>query len=336
MRKLTLILFCLLLAPLINQAQTGVWVTTQDNVSLRLGPGQHWERVAVLPSATTLQAVGRTVNTDWIQVAYETPLAADANDEATIDGITYGWVSANYLIWSGNVLLLPVDGIATTATSRRAGPLLTIQPETLFFEVLGDFDNPVQNLIAAETQVEVTGRIGSSSNTYFWLQFELNGNFYWTPTWETGVPGGTRAVLDASYLFPFGRIYDAIVADTAIATSALSDIRGRWRDLDAGFAATCNSIPAQFVLDEQLTVGNDLVYEPIFQAPRNVLQSAVDKINIGIANFEVVCSQPLEGRTASAEVIAESLLFLDQATDELNFLGVMTRPIANRNPILGN
>lgn len=336
MRKLILLFLVLLLPVLVIQAQDNVWVTTQDNVSLRLGPGQHWERVAVVPSATTTRAVGRTVNSDWIQLAYEAPLEPDASDEATIDGVTYGWMSADYLVWSGNVLVLPVDGIPTIATSRRTGPLLVIGSGTLFFEILGDFDNPVQNLIIEPTQVEVTGRIGSTANTYFWLQFELNGNFYWTPTWETGVPGGVTAVLDASYLYPFGRVYNALVSDANTASATLYVIRGRWQDLDGGFATTCNDIPVQIVLDERLTSSNDLRYEPILQAPLNVLEEAVNNINVAVANFENVCTQPLEGRTASAEIIAESLSVLNQASEEINFLAILFTPIAELNPIVRN
>lgn len=337
MRKLTLLVLCLLLSMMSSHAQDyDVWVTTQDNLSLRLGPGQNWERLVVLPPATTLQAVGRTINTDWVQVAYEEVLSRDASDEATIDGITYGWVSADYLIWTGNVLLLPVDGIPTTATSRRSGPLLWVGPNTLFFEVIGDFENPVQNLITESVRVEVAGRIGSPDNGYFWIQFELNDNYYWTPTWATGVPAGTIEVLDASYLYPFGRVYNALASDARTARTTLGIIRGRWQDLDAGFAATCNDIPAQIFLNERLTTSADVEQVPILQAPLNVLQSARDNINIAIANFEAVCAQPLEGRTASAGVIADSLLVLEEANDELSFLSVLFTPIADLNPVVGN
>lgn len=337
MRKLTLILMliCLLLATFSSQAQDNIWVTTQDNLVLRLGPGQHWEQVAVLPPATTLRAVGRTVNTDWIQVAYEEPLAPDVSDEATIDGITYGWVSSDYLVWSGNVLLLPVDGIETTATARRTGPLLLIDSETLFFAILGDFANPIQYDTDEPISVEVTGRIGSRTNGFFWLQFILNGNYYWTPTWVTGVPTGTNDVLDASYLFPFGRVYTALASDASTARATLNNIRGRWRDLDTGFAATCNDIPDPIILNEILTESNDVAQVSIMQAPLNVLQSAVDNINIAVANFRSVCNQSLEGRTASAQIIADSLSLLTQASEELTFLSVLLNPIADRNPVVG-
>mgnify|MGYP001078009060 CR=1 FL=1 len=209
-----------------------------------------------------------------------------------------------------------------------------IEPDTLYFANLGDFENPVQGVIQETTRVEITGRIGSAANGYFWLQFELNGRFYWTPTWATGTPRNTNSVLDASYLFPFGRVFNAIGNDINEARLILQSIRGRWQDLDSGFAATCNNIPERMVLNPTLTETNDVGSVPIFQGPFTVLQSAAENINTAITNFEYVCDQPLAGRTASAALVAESLLVLQQAADELNFLGVLLDPIADRNPIV--
>src|SRR5690349_5826747 len=39
-----------------------VYVTTQDNAALRAGPGRDWDRLAVLPFATTYRATGRTLD----------------------------------------------------------------------------------------------------------------------------------------------------------------------------------------------------------------------------------------------------------------------------------
>lgn len=333
-----LLLWLLSLVPVAAQTETqdDVWVTAQDHLSLRLGPGQHWARVAVLAPATTWRAVGRTVNSDWLQIAYTEALAADVSTEATIDGITYGWVSATYLVWSGNVLTLPVDGIATIATARRTGPLLTIDADTVVFRELGDFDHPVTHLVSEATSVEVVGRIGSTNNDYFWLQFELDGGYYWVPTWSSGVPRGTGQVLDASYLFPFGRVYNALISDSARLQQTLDVIGSRWHDLDSGYATTCNDIPMQIVLDEQLTSTTDVQLAPIMQAPVNLLDAAVGHINTAIANFEAVCAQPLDSRRASATVIAESVAAIQAATDELRFLQVLLAPIAQRNPIVRN
>jgi hypothetical protein len=319
-----------------SHAQEEIWVTTQDNLSLRAGPGQHWERLAVLPPASTMRAVGRTVNTDWIQVAYDQPLAAGTSTEATIDGITYGWLSADFLVWSGNVLLLPIDGIATATIARRSGPIMWISPGSLFYEVIGDFANPVRGLVTETTRVEVTGRIGSGANGFFWIQFYLNGRYYWKPTTTSGAPQDTSQVLDANYLFPFGRIYTALVSNNQSARSTLQIIRGRWLDLDAGAATTCNNLPARVTVDERLQITSDIRQAPIMQAPVALLQSAVQNINIAIDHFERVCAQPLLGRTAPSAVIAESLRVTELALNELQLLDALLNPIANRNPLAGN
>ncbi|MCB9450182.1 MAG: hypothetical protein H6672_02015 [Anaerolineaceae bacterium] len=336
MRKLTLLCLLILLVTTSVQAQDNVWVTTQDNLSLRLGPGQHWERIVVLPPGTTLRAVGRTVYYGWLQVAYEEPLPPGASDEATIDGVTYGWLSANYLVWSGNLLLLPVDGIPTIATGRISGPLVGLGPETPFYETLGDFAHPVQGVVNEPTTAEMTGRIGSAASGYFWVQFELNDHYYWIPTWERGVPVSTYNVWSGSYLFAFGRVYYALSRERNTTWNSLYTIRQRWQDLDGGYAATCNDIPAQIVLSERLTNAHDLAQVPVMQSPLTVLQSAVANINTAIANFENVCAQPLTGRTASAAIIAESLAAVKQAETELRFLDVMLRPIARRDPSTSN
>lgn len=337
MRKLILLGALLLLVIIISHAQEeDIWFTTQDNLALRLGPGQHWERLAVIPAGTTFQAVARTANTDWIQLAYQGQLDPDATDEGTVNGVTYGWVSTRYLVWTGNVLLLPIEDVEVVATSRMEGATVLIQPETIYYETLGDFANPIQGAVSAPTRAEITGRLGSSSNTFYWLQFNLNGAYYWIPSFGSGRSGRTNDLLDASYLFPFGRVANAFDADQRTASSKLNIIRGRWWDLDAGFATTCNRIPAQMVISRQLTETNDVQRVPIFQSPLALLQSAVDKLNAAIANYEAVCAQPLDGRTASAEIIAESLTLLEVAADELNLLGVLLESINTRNPIVRN
>ncbi|MBZ0286772.1 MAG: SH3 domain-containing protein, partial [Anaerolineae bacterium] len=79
-----------------SQYNTGIYVTTQDFVSLRTGPGRDFYRITVVAPVVTLQAVGRTADTRWIQVEYEDQL---------------GWIASFLLVWSGNVTTLPVDGI---------------------------------------------------------------------------------------------------------------------------------------------------------------------------------------------------------------------------------
>src|SRR5258705_13401010 len=67
-----LLFICLLILamPLAAQTNTGVWVTTQDYSSLRVGPGKNFARIAVIDPAVTLPAIGRSPRTNWVQVEY--------------------------------------------------------------------------------------------------------------------------------------------------------------------------------------------------------------------------------------------------------------------------
>ena len=332
---LLLIGLLLLIMPVMAQGLDEVYVTTQDYVVLRLGPGVYWERLTVLDYGLTLRATGRTVGTDWIQVAYEGELPEEASTEGTIDGITYGWLSSRYLTWSGNLLLLPVDGVQTMRTARRAGPQLLLIPDTEYYTELGDFAN-VAGVIRNPRYVELTGRIGSTDNGYFWMQFQMDGQYYWTATWYVDPPDNYRAVLDASYLFPFGRLLNAMLDVYWESRSKISTMSSRWNDLDAGFAATCNNIPEAIVFPDVLTTGLDLSREPVFTAPFNALTLARDNINIAIAQFEDVCNRDETARFATPEDVEIGQAALQEAQLQLNILDILLNPIGTQHPIANN
>ena len=94
---------------------TTVYVTTQDFVALRQGPGTGFNRLTVVPAVVTLPAYGRTSDTRWIQVLHEGRL---------------GWIAAQYLVWSGDVIDLPVDGVNPYPFVRRAAALGVTTRET--------------------------------------------------------------------------------------------------------------------------------------------------------------------------------------------------------------
>jgi hypothetical protein len=333
--SLLLLLVCmsLLIIPVAAQGDLEVYVTTQDYVVLRLGPGVNWERLTVLDYGVTLQATGRTVNSDWIQVAYDVPLPPETNPDATINGITYGWVSRNYLIHSGNVLNLPVDGVQTFTTARRSGSRIGLprgatyySGDNYFFEVVGVFEH--------SQSAEVTGRIGSSANGYYWLQFRLNGEYYWIPNWVAG--GGSDTVLDASYLFPYGRVFNATLVTRHEIGNKLYDMSSRWSDLSAGFAATCNNIPEPVVFRFSLANNVDIAREPVFTAPYNALTLARDNVNIAVSQFQAVCDRDPESRFATPEDIDIALAAIREAQLQLNVLDILLNPIGTRHPIANN
>jgi hypothetical protein len=291
--RLLLLLVCLslLIIPVAAQGNSEVYVTTQDYVVLRLGPGVFWERLTVLDYDIVLRATGRTLDTQWIQVAYTEPLPPEASTDATIDSITYGWISADFLRWSGNVLMLPIDGVRTMSTARRSGPQLLLIPGTAY---------------------------------------------YWTATWYSDPPQDYRQVLDASYLFPFGRIFNEMLAVYNESWDKLYDMSNRWSDLSAGFAATCNNIPEPVVFRFSLANDVDIVREPVFTAPYNALALARDNANLAVSQFQAVCDRDPESRFATPEDIDIALAAIREAQLQLNVLDILLNPIGTRHPIANN
>ena len=84
-----------LAAVTVVSAQTGVQVTTRDNVQLRGGPGTSFASLGTVPFNTALTALGRNEDASWIQV--------DHNG-------TVGWIIAYMLNVQGDVNSLPVGG----------------------------------------------------------------------------------------------------------------------------------------------------------------------------------------------------------------------------------
>jgi len=106
-----------------DDAETNeVWVTTQDYANLRLSHGENWEILTRLDYGITLQASGRSYDGRWIQVMYEGDID---HPDATINGVTYGWVAYWLLVWTGDIFELPVDGVKTVRIARPSRARLT-------------------------------------------------------------------------------------------------------------------------------------------------------------------------------------------------------------------
>lgn len=332
-KMLALILLCLLLVPLAVSAQSvDVYVTTQDNSALRAGPGTIWERLAVLDFGTTYHAIGRTIDGDWIQIAYEGDLEPGARTDFTRDGITYGWVASRLLIWTGNILELPIDGVVSVPIARAAGPTIVIGPDTYVYEGVIDPSTRVPSPVSSPATVEVTGRLGAQEAGYFWLQFKISGKFYWTGSWEVGVPRGYIQLPDASYLFPYSRLSALLLRNVRQANTTLGDIGGRWRALDTGRPTTCNDIP-----DDLELIGfndSDLNIEPEFAPVAIGLIEAQNNINDALDQFRSACAD--SNRQLSAGVINTALISVESAQRNLTLLSNLIIPYQRRDPILGN
>ncbi len=330
MRKLLLLLILLLPGGLLHAQQNPVYVTVQDNAALRAGPGTRWDQLATLPYGTTYQATGRTVDGDWIQIAYAGDLLPDARPEFTIDGVTYGWVASWLLVWTGNILELPVDGVVAVPIARAAGPTMVIGPDSYVYEGVVDPSTRIPSPVTSPVTVEVTGRLGSTSNGYFWLQFKLGGKFYWTASWATGTPRGYAQLPDAAYLYPYSRLGLLLRQNLRDANTVLNDIGGRWRALSQGQPVTCNDIPDDFV---RVTFSQtDLNIVPAFTPTDAALASAETHINAALAQFRQVCQNT--DRQVPPEVLQSALREVEAAQQNLIILQNLLQPLQQRDPVL--
>lgn len=310
-----------------------VYVTVQDNTALRAGPGRHWDKLAVLPYGTTYRATGRTIDGDWLQVAYEGDLLNPRQARRfTVDGVAYGWVAYWLLAWSGDILQLPIDGVKTVATAREAGPTITIGPGLYMYDGGVDPSTQVDYPLDGYVQVEVTGRLGTSDAGDFLLQFKLNNRYYWTGTWALGgAPAGYLELPDAGYLFPYSRLLIELRSEAARAGDVLADIGGRWRALDSGRTTTCNAIPDDFQLRRSSFSATDLNIEPIYRPTAEALVNAQTSINAALAQFRQVCALP--DRQVRPEDIRAALDQVGAAERYLTLVDTLLAPLQRADPI---
>jgi hypothetical protein len=315
-----------------QQDLSKVYVTTQDFASLRAGPGTIWDRLAVLPYGQTYRATGRTIDGDWIQIAYEGALDPGARSDFTVDGVTYGWVAYWLLTWTGDILQLPIDGVATVPIAREAGPTIVLSPGEYMYVGGVDPSTQVDAPITSPVRVEVTGRLGSADAGFFWIQFKLGGKYYWTGTWATGIPAGYGELPDASYLYAYGYLLTRLRVEIGRAAEVLGDVGGRWRALDAGQATTCNAIPEDFSLKENSFPSGTVASEPVFAPLAEAMQNAETSINAALAKFRAVCSDPT--RLVDPAQIEAALVDIENAERNLNIARTLLAPLQRRDPLL--
>ncbi|HEX2620012.1 MAG TPA: hypothetical protein VHL11_07690 [Phototrophicaceae bacterium] len=327
----------MLVALLAVQVQAGrdlsvVYVTTQDFAVLRGGPGTHWDRLAVLPYDETYRATGRTVDGDWLQIAYTGPLEPGVRNTFTRDGVTYGWIAYWLLNWTGDILQLPIDGVVMVPVARAAGPTMILSPGEYMYVGEVDPSTQVDTPNSTAVKVEVTGRLGSADAGSFWLQFKLGGKFYWTGSWAVGVPYGYLELPDAAYLYTYGRLLTQLRSEISRASAVLNNISSRWQALDDGQTTTCNDIPDDYALLHSSFNEEDLASQPIYQPTVNAIEDARTSINAALAKFRVVCSEA--NRLVSPEEIRDALDDVDAARRNLNVALNLVGPLQRRDPIL--
>lgn len=324
-------------SPVNAQTVDEVWVTVQDFAVLRVGPGPRFERLTVIAPGTTLRATGRTSNGDWLQVAYEGELPPEASELAeasSIDGVTYGWIAYWLLVWTGDILSLPVDGVETVAYARITEFTVTIGPETYIYVDGIDPSTRVFGLVSEATEVELTGRVGTATGGFFWLQFEYEGAYYWTGSWEIEPPRGYLSLPDGAYLYTFGRLRNQLVLEYNANLAIFRRIAGLWRRLDEGGEVSCNSIPSLAGFEDSSFSPADLGREPVFVPIVRALEIAVEQTNTAIGLFEDVCSREGAERFVTPGDIQAALSFIDEAERNLIVVFTLVTPLTARDPLL--
>jgi uncharacterized protein YraI len=292
----------------------GVWVTTQDYLVMRTGPSQGFAKILTLDPVVTLPAIGRTADSQWIQVVF--------NGQA-------GWVFAKYLVWTGNVIQLPVDGIPIVPFVRRATAVGVTTRETPLYASEVTPEDQV-GVLPAGTRVELTGRLGGDTYNFFRIQIRANGNLYWVGSWNIRiVDGNYRRLLDTAYLIPYGRLLTGLESNIAAVLNTYNQIDSVWTRLDAGEAVSCAVIPAQAI--RTLTDG-DVNKEPSFRPAVVALDQAVSKINTALATFSNACADP--SFVLTSDVVNDALETLDEAERYLLLSASLIQPLKIRNPLI--
>jgi hypothetical protein len=301
----------------VGSAPTNVYVTTQDFLSLRAGPSTGFARIAVVPPAYTLPAYGRSPDTRWIQVEY--------------DG-QRGWISARLLVWTGDVINLTVDGIDPQPYIRRATALAITTRETPIYRDFVTPENQVGTIPQGVT-VELTGRLGGAAdgylNNFFQLQVQYQGQLFWVGSYNLRpVDGNFLRLLDQAYLYPYGRLFNRLQSNYALALGSYQQIADVWSRISMGAQITCQPIPPR--VDREITP-EDALREPIFTPAVIALDEAISAINTAVIAFENACASdaPVLRETVDAQ-----LAVIAVANRALILSASLLEPLRVRNPLL--
>ncbi|MAU12512.1 MAG: hypothetical protein CL607_22005 [Anaerolineaceae bacterium] len=295
--------------------QYSVWVTTQDFSSLRHGPGTSFERITIIDPSVTLPAIGRTADTRWIQVINE-------------DG-TVGWIASILLVWSGQVVNLPVDGVNPEPFVRRAGAMGVTSRETPYYvdEIAPE---TLVGTIPEGTVVELVGRLGDASFRFWQFQIKYQGGLYWVGSWNIRINDGNYLrLLDTQYLYPYGRLIQQYSENIALALGSYEQIRSIWQRLDNGDSVACDPIPQTII--RTLTEG-DVAREDSFLPAVVALDEAIRTINQAINSFDSICADT--NRFLVQADIDEALALMDEAERSLLLAASLLNPLRVRNPLI--
>lgn len=300
-----------------QQPQPEVWVTTQDFSSLRAGPGVYWERLAVVPPASTLRAVGRTVQAHWLQVEY---------------GEQRGWIAARLLIWTGDWMELPVDGVDARPFVRRQEVIAGMQD--------GVFSRPSSRAadrvtLPAGCQMEITGRLGSV--TPLWVQFRCLNRpenvYYWSIAYNPPSQGVWESLPNLASTYAYGRLLEQLRTEFERSGDTYSTIRQIWRSLDAGQSASCNNLPmsARPLVYEVSDLEKSLVMLPAVRAT----ETWIAETNQALELFRQACARQGADRALPPEYVQQAMAHVTAAERAAFFLGTLFNPLSTNDPSFG-
>lgn len=292
---------------------TGVYVTTQDVVSLRAGPGKNFARITVVGESLTIPAIGRTPNSDWVQVVHE--------GEA-------GWIAAYLLVWSGEFINLQIDGYDPLPYVRRTELQATIKVGAILYDDFTLTYGEEVGIVNESSTVELTGRLGLG--TYMPIQIVYKGELFWIGSWDLrDVRGGQiTKLLDMTYRYAYGRITSGLADDITRGTSRLSTIESMWLELQSGFTVQCSRIPR--FLPARRTPNSDINQEPQFLVMVEALDSAIDSTNTAISLLDDACNRTDAFITPNDIEVA--LDTVDAARRNFNLASSLFNPLQAQDP----
>lgn len=287
-----------------------VYVTTQDFVSFRIGPGTSFNRMAVIPAVTTLPAVGRSPDGRWIQVEYQGER---------------GWVASRLLVWSGNLSALPVSTMEERTRIVRTGAIGFVREGTQLF------DRYFQPAIVAPTsqEVELIARLGSG--VYIWLQVDYQGTPYWVRSWEIEYDREYVNTLDIAYLIPYTRLARGLNNDIDRVGSRLFTIEDIWNRLGNGGSVSCGSLPQPV---RRQTSDADLRQEPVFAPVVTALDEAILDVNQAVAALADACARPEDQFFLTQQEVITALTTLADARRSLLLADSLASSLFQRDPIV--
>lgn len=295
-----------------------VYVTTQDHINFRAGPGLNWEVISTLEPGLTLPAVGRTAASNWVQVLYQGQL---------------GWLSTRWLVWSGEMIDLPVDGFFEEEEFvRQVGVAAMTTRETPIYSSQVVASDQVGTL-PPETAVEVVGRLGYEPNEMFNVQILYEGQLYWIGAWNLNLEAGRyRSVLDVSYRFAYSRLVRQFIRDINTGESRLIRIEGIWRRLQRGEAVRCSSAPE--LVPPRQTSDADINAEPSFGSAAVALDNAIGSTNTAIALFTDACTRA--DAFITQQDVQTALEEIGNAQRNYNIARSLVLSLERRDPVLGD